>query len=167
MILFALDLAERVGFAYGEPADDPTVKSGVYVLPKTGLDIGQYLVAFDDWFRPMLEFTKADRVIFEATILVPGNSVQTARKLMALAGFTEYACKRAGIRCNDAPIKTVKQYFAGHGNATKAEMIAAAEGRGFDVVDDNQADALAVWHYSASRFVPTMAISAEPLFRGG
>ena len=41
-------------------------------------------------------------------------------------------------------VGTVKKAWTGKGNAKKAEMIAAARQRGIKVVDDNEADAVAI-----------------------
>ncbi len=42
------------------------------------------------------------------------------------------------------PVSTIKRHVTGKGNADKAAMIAAVKARGFNPVDDNEADALAI-----------------------
>jgi hypothetical protein len=41
-------------------------------------------------------------------------------------------------------VGTVKKHATGSGNAGKPAMIAAARARGFNLTDDNEADALAI-----------------------
>jgi Holliday junction resolvasome RuvABC endonuclease subunit len=53
-------------------------------------------------------------------------------------------CEEYGIECVGFSVATIKKFMAGKGNATKEEMIMAAKLRGFDPVDDNAADALAI-----------------------
>jgi Holliday junction resolvasome RuvABC endonuclease subunit len=53
-------------------------------------------------------------------------------------------CEEHGIRCVGIPVTTIKKYATGKGNATKEEMMDFARRRGFNPVDDNSADALAI-----------------------
>jgi crossover junction endodeoxyribonuclease RuvC len=42
------------------------------------------------------------------------------------------------------PVATIKRHITGKGNADKGAVIAAVRALGFDPVDDNEADALAL-----------------------
>jgi Holliday junction resolvasome RuvABC endonuclease subunit len=53
-------------------------------------------------------------------------------------------CEEMQIKCTGIPVATIKKFMTGKGNATKGEMIAAARLRGFEPVDDNESDALAI-----------------------
>jgi Holliday junction resolvasome RuvABC endonuclease subunit len=53
-------------------------------------------------------------------------------------------CEELGVKCTGVPVGTIKKFATGRGNASKEEMIAAAKSRGFEPVDDNEADALAI-----------------------
>lgn len=46
------------------------------------------------------------------------------------------------------PALTVKKFWTGSGRAKKPDMIAQAQREGYDVTDDNEADAIALYHYS-------------------
>ena len=46
------------------------------------------------------------------------------------------------------PALTIKKYWTGSGRAKKADMIAEAQKRGYDIVDDNQADSVALYVYA-------------------
>lgn len=153
--LLALDLATVTGWAFWRPGAD--VRSGVCKLPRTGEDVGRFLCAFEDWLKPFLELERPARVVFEAPILTAGKTdINTARKLMSLAAFTEVVCRRSGIRqyfeVNNA---TVRKHFVGVGRARdrrtlKDLTLDACRARGWDPRDDNAADALAVLDYAAA-----------------
>ncbi len=46
------------------------------------------------------------------------------------------------------PVGTIKKFWTGQGNATKAMMMDEARNRGFNPQDDNEADAIALLHYA-------------------
>jgi hypothetical protein len=55
-------------------------------------------------------------------------------------------CMERSIVPQPAGVGQIKKFWTGKGNATKDDMIAEARARGFDPVDDNEADALALLH---------------------
>ena len=59
--------------------------------------------------------------------------------------------RRKVILSGSLPEVTIKKHATGKGNAGKAEMIAAATARGFDPVDDNHADALALLDWAMTQ----------------
>ena len=64
-----------------------------------------------------------------------------------LATLTSW-CEHHNIPYQGVPVGTIKKHATGKGNAGKTEVIAAMCSRGHDVVDDNQADALALLHWA-------------------
>jgi hypothetical protein len=46
------------------------------------------------------------------------------------------------------PALTIKKYWTGSGRAKKPDMIAEAQKRGYDIVDDNEADSVALYVYA-------------------
>ena len=64
-----------------------------------------------------------------------------------LAHLTAW-CEHHKIPYQGVPVGTIKRHATGKGNAGKPEMIQAAKKLGFDVQDDNQADALALLDYA-------------------
>ena len=67
-------------------------------------------------------------------------------KYGALSGTLMAWCEENSIQYSSVPVGQIKRSWTGRGNASKQEMIAEANRRGFDVVDDNNADALALLH---------------------
>jgi hypothetical protein len=64
-----------------------------------------------------------------------------------LATLTSW-CEHHAIPYQGIPVGTIKRHATGKGNAGKAEMIAAARSQGYEVTDDNEADALALLRWA-------------------
>ena len=64
-----------------------------------------------------------------------------------LATLTAW-CEHHQIPYQGVPVGTIKKHATGKGNASKDEMIAAMRALGHAVTDDNEADALAILHWS-------------------
>ncbi|SHE63597.1 hypothetical protein SAMN05444279_105119 [Ruegeria intermedia] len=64
-----------------------------------------------------------------------------------LASLTSWGELR-GIPYAGVPVGTIKRHATGKGNANKDAMIAAAQARGFNPADDNEADAIAILHWA-------------------
>lgn len=64
-----------------------------------------------------------------------------------LATLTSF-CEHHKIPYQGVPVGTIKKHATGKGNASKDEMIKAMQAKGHPVTDDNEADALAILHWS-------------------
>lgn len=65
----------------------------------------------------------------------------------AYGGFLAHVtawCEQHAIPYEAVPVGTIKRHVTGKGNAGKEAVIAAVRELGFDPVDDNEADALAI-----------------------
>lgn len=162
--ILALDLSTRTGWAVCGPDYRPAtpleavngapradVRSGVHVIASPGAPIGPFLNAFHVWLGNKIELHKPHALVFEAPILTGGKtSLDTARKLMALAALTELIAWQAEMPIvREVNVASVKKFWTGNGHARKDEMMAAARARGFAPRDDNEADALAVMEFAA------------------
>lgn len=146
----------------------PAAVSGWHKMPKTGADVGWFLDAFDTWVVGLLDFHQPALVVFEApwvgskidqqTGRVSQTHQDTARKLMCLAGHTEFVCRRAAIECREANNATVRKHFAGKGRAPRAELkrltIEACRRRGWEPENDDEADALGLLDYAVACWRP-------------
>jgi crossover junction endodeoxyribonuclease RuvC len=56
-------------------------------------------------------------------------------------------CEQHKIPYKGVPVTTIKKFITGKGNANKADVIKAIQARGYDIKDDNQADAMALSLY--------------------
>jgi Holliday junction resolvasome RuvABC endonuclease subunit len=57
-------------------------------------------------------------------------------------------CEHHKIPYQGVPVGTIKKHATGKGNAGKEDMIKAMQALGHPVTDDNEADALALLHWS-------------------
>lgn len=60
-------------------------------------------------------------------------------------------CEHHNIHYEGVPVGTIKKHATGAGNAKKPQMIAEAQRLGFDPVDENEADALALMVYAIEK----------------
>lgn len=60
-----------------------------------------------------------------------------------LATLTAW-CEQHSIPYQGGPVSTIKRFITGKGNADKQSVINAVRSRGFNPVDDNEADAIAI-----------------------
>lgn len=156
MKIGALDLSTHTGWAFGWSDGEPSF--GTLDLPKTGDDIGRFIASYDEWLRAMLAVECPDVVVFEAPLLTRGKTtIATARKLIGLATHTELVCWQLRTRCSESNIGSIKLFFAGSGRAEKDDMKAVARRYGWNVKDDNQADALGLWASAVHHYAPAHA----------
>lgn len=64
-----------------------------------------------------------------------------------LAHLTAW-CEDHEIAYQGVGVGVIKKFMTGAGNASKEAMLQAAKDKGFDPVDDNEADALAILFWS-------------------
>jgi len=69
-----------------------------------------------------------------------------------LAHLTAW-CEHHRMPYPGVPVGTIKKHATSRGNANKAAMVAAMRARGYTVADDNEADALALLHWTLARGV--------------
>ena len=149
--ILAFDLAENVGFAFWRPGAN-RVYSGSFRLPETGSDVGWYLTVFEKKAKELLTFHTPDLCVFEAPWVGPKTHQDTARKLLCLAGFTEFLCRKAGADYREAHNQSVKKHFLGRGNlpSKQAKRLCVEKCRelGWSPSNHDEADALAVLSYA-------------------
>lgn len=61
-------------------------------------------------------------------------------------------CEEHGVPYQGIPVKTIKRFIAGNGNASKEKVIEEVKKTGFNPVDDNEADALALMFWARKHF---------------
>ena len=144
MGVLALDLGTKTGFALGR---DGTVVSGVQDFSPGRFDSSAMrFKRFDDWLDEMLA-TGVDHIVYEEVRRHRGTDAAHI-----YGGFHSHLMvkgERGSIPIEGYAVGSIKRAWTGKGNASKDEMIAAAIKRGFDPVDDNEADALAMLHMAS------------------
>lgn len=137
--ILALDLALNCGWA----TSSPKIKFGTATFRDTRFDgAGIRFLRFEQWLID--NGSDADLVVYEGVMnhssLDAGHSY--GGYLAILLKWSEHT----RIPCGAFPVGTIKKFWTGNGAAKKDAMIKEAHRRGFNVSDDNQADALAILH---------------------
>lgn len=140
--LLALDLGTMTGWACG--------KQGLVVSGSWDLKPGRYegggmrFVKLIGLLDKLFAATPFDQVVFEEVRRHAGTDA--AHIYGGLMGTLTAWCETTALPYKGVPVGTIKKYATGNGNASKGAMIAAAKGWGYNPRDDNEADALALWH---------------------
>jgi hypothetical protein len=104
---------------------------------------GMRYLRFGKWLDQTLDVTGGvDAVYFEEVRRHAGTDAAHVHGGL-LATLTSW-CEGCSIPYSGVPVGTWKRHACGKGNASKDDVIAAMRARGFEPVDDNEADALAV-----------------------
>jgi crossover junction endodeoxyribonuclease RuvC len=167
--ILALDLAARTGWAFGAALDCSPL-SGSVRFAKPGASLGMVFSTCRTWVRDVALLHQPDVIVFESPMtpehMAGRTNAATIRLLVGLAAIVEEACFGRDVR--EAKVIDIRRHFIGS-NPRRAEAktrtIAACRRLGFSPVDDNAADALALWHYQATVFEPLLSLQTHPLFR--
>ena len=140
--LMALDLGTTTGFAL--QTSDGVIASGTVSLRPSRYDGGgmRYL-RFRGWLDSIAEDARGIHMISYEEIRRHLSTDSSHVYGGLLATLTAW-CEQRGIAYQGVPVGTIKRHITGKGNADKAAVIAAVRARGFNPVDDNEADALAI-----------------------
>lgn len=153
-VLF-LDISTNLGWCCAPPDGEP--RFGTVRLPSTDNNIGRLLDAFHDWLDGFLDIERPEVVGIEKPISTARTHIMTARKLLGLTGHAELVCRWHEVRCVEVQIQHIKKHLAGHGWAKKPEMVRAARRYGWQVRNDNEADACGGWMFLISSLHPAHA----------
>ena len=147
MRILALDLGTHTGWALLE---DGAIYSGVETF-----DVGRHcgggmrFLNFKRWLTEMKSGATFDAVYYEE--VARHAATHAAHVYGAFWGHLTAWCEHHEIPYEGIPVGTIKKSATGKGNAGKPEMIAAARAAGFDVDDDNEADAICLLQHIKSR----------------
>jgi Holliday junction resolvasome RuvABC endonuclease subunit len=137
--VLALDLGTKMGFAIVKGG---VITSGTRKLHHNRSASGARFLDFRNWLIVTIDTCGIDRVYFERVYAHKGTDA--AHVYGGFMYTLAAVCVEKKILCVGIPVGTIKKFATGSGNATKEEMIAAARSRGFNPIDDNEADALAI-----------------------
>jgi len=144
--ILALDLGTTTGWALRQL--DGTISSGTVAFkPQRFEGGGMRFLRFKRWLNELRQ-TAGD---IQGVVLEEVRSHAGVDAAHAYGGFLGHLtawCEQHHIPYQGVPVGTIKKHATGKGNAGKAAMIAAAQARGFQPHDDNEADALALLHWA-------------------
>jgi len=144
MTTLALDLGTKTGWA---AASGDNIISGVETFKNDRFSGGgmRYL-RFGKWLKETHGHLEIKTVYFEEVRRHAGTDA--AHVYGGLMAVLTAFCEEHKIPYQGVPVGTIKKFWTGKGNAPKDVMIAEAIERGFNPIDDNEADALALLHWS-------------------
>lgn len=147
MTVLALDLGTTTGWAYG--SDTRLLRHGSWTLKTSRFDSwSMRFVRFEKLLAEMYATVRFSQIVYEEVRRHAGTDA--AHTYGAFMATLLRWCEERGVPCEGVPVGTIKKHWTKMGNASKAEMMADAKRRGFDVSDDNETDALALAHWFLS-----------------
>lgn len=170
-ILF-LDLATTFGWCEGVPGEKPIF--GHERFAPEGADSPAVFAGAIKWLATRCQAFKPRTIAYEAPLdprhMGEKTTMNTARRLIGLPACIEGAAYLSGVwDIREARADDVRYFLLGK-KVKKAEAKGLVIGKlrdlGYDVHDDNAADALAGWLYTCSLIAPGVARETSPLFSG-
>lgn len=144
-MLLALDIGTTTGFAIGKPG---AVTTGTWSFkPHRHEGGGMRYLRFLRQITEIHDLLSVDEVVYEEVRRHLGTDA--AHVYGGLLGQLTAFCEERAIPYRGVPVGTIKSFATGKGNASKEAMIAAAKSWGYEPADDNEADAIALWHCQA------------------
>jgi Holliday junction resolvasome RuvABC endonuclease subunit len=142
--ILALDLGTKTGWAITVKALD---NSGVEDFSTKRFEGGgMRYVRFYNWLDKTLDHWEGiDQIYFEEVRRHIGTdaSHMYGGFMATLTGW----CERRCIPYQGVPVKVIKKYITGTGNANKQMVVDSVNSRGYEARDYNEADALALLLY--------------------
>ena len=144
MIILSLDLATSTGWA-SYVDSHITIGSASFAL-KRGDSPGMRFLRCRSWLREMLKLLgNIDLIVYEQPHQRGGHPTQVAMGLVTeVLSFSA----RANIETTTVHSMSLKKWATGKGNAKKSRMIEEAKNRGYDVTNDDEADAVLMLEYT-------------------
>jgi len=169
-MILALDLASVCGWAVGDPGK--LLAHGSLRFARQGSSHEAIFAKAHVWLDDKIETFRPTTVVWEAPLPASfkrgKTNVDTTTLLYglpAVIGALTYLRRIYDIR--KAATRDVRLHFIGQnpkGAKAKPMVIRQCRAMGWDVKDDNEADACATWHYMCSLIRPELAIRPTPLF---
>lgn len=151
MKMLALDLGTRTGWALRSA--DLSITSGTAEFRNDRWQGGgMRFLRFRAWLFELSNLSGGlDVVVYEAVRKHAG--VDAAHAYGGWLAILTTWCEHHNVAYEGVPVGTIKRHIAGKGNADKAAVIAAVKALGFQPVDENEADALALLHWAIAHGV--------------
>jgi len=187
--ILALDIATTTGYAFAEPGGVPEFKAFRAVPPVDAGGDGDVYVAFERWLNELIDRLDPAIVVFESPYLPrasAGRTVRSAtgtvlyktqpaqinmhtiRRLLVLCGIAEKVAAERRLICREEDTRTIQKTFTGYGGGKRVEKKAAVMRvcrlYGWNVTNDNEADALALLVSAEAILFPMVRRSTGTLF---
>jgi hypothetical protein len=172
MLVLALDIATRTGFACGRVGELPTFGSIRFGNASSNDNV--IFAGALNWCARFLDPQPRPELLAIESLLPPdamgGRTTRNVRdRLAGLHGIVRaVACLRDIPRIEAYAVGDVRQHFIGDRKAkrevAKRETMRRCVQLDWHVQDDNAADALATWSFACSLIDPRLAPRTVPLF---
>jgi len=147
--ILALDLGTTTGWALRDRTGHITSGSESF-RPQRFEGGGMRYLRFRRWISEVQEsVSEIQFLYFEEVRRHVG--VDAAHVYGGLLATLTAWCEHHQIPYQGVPVGTIKKHATGKGNAGKADVIMAIRARGYDPVDDNEADALALLNWAIAQ----------------
>ena len=156
--IVCLDLGTKTGFAVLRP--DGKIESGqVNLQPKASEGPGMRYVRFRQWLVELKRVhDPISEIVYESVMGHGAFQVIAAHCYGGLLATLQAFGEHHGIAYRGIGVSTIKKQFAGHGKASKTDVIRQCEALGFRPDSDNEADAIALLHVATNR-CPVLTMS--------
>jgi len=168
--ILALDLATVTGWAWGKPGETP--KFGQQRFGKPLATRPQIYKQYRLWLGLFCSAHKIDWIVYESPQLpftmTSRTNIGTIRLLIGLCELLEEWAPEHDIELREASVSQVRCHFIGANlkrDLAKRLTIERCKAMGWDVQNDDQGDALALWHYQACLMDPILGTKSTPLFQ--
>jgi hypothetical protein len=167
--VLALDLASVSGWAVGEPGAKPL--HGSIRFASKGASHEAIFSSAMQWAEKKIVFHRPSLIVWEAPLagFKGGRTTNDVTTILfglpAVVGAIAY--QRGVYDIRKADTRDVRNHFIGcNPKRAKAKPLVMQKCRamGWEVEDDNEADALATWSYMCALIEPRLAIRPTPLF---
>lgn len=125
-----------------------------------------------DWMEDKIAVYGPKLIVWEAPLITSFSRGRTTNDtttvlygLPAVIGCCAY--KRGIFDIRKAETRAVRMHFIGQNpkrQIAKPMVMRQCRAQGWDITDDNEADALATWSYMGSLLKPELALRPTPLF---
>ena len=137
MNILALDIATKTGWK-------TKTASGTWDLkPNRGESEGMRVVRFKSKVKELVSMEGITIIAYERPAGMHKASIMVASEMV---GALKDLCIEMNINLACYSAQQIKKFATGKGNAGKPEMIEAAKKLGYSPVDDNEADAIHLYH---------------------
>lgn len=144
--ILTLDLGTKTGWAFG---DEFGIESGIVNFSTKRFEGGgMRYMRFRDWLNEMIGLLTEEnlnQIYFEEVRRHIGTDA--AHMYGGFMATLTSWCEDYKIPYQGIPVGVIKKHITGKGNASKQMVIEAVRAFGHDVVDDNEADAIAMLLY--------------------
>jgi hypothetical protein len=171
-LILGLDIATRCGWASGRVGETPIAGSIRFGSSSSNENV--IFAAALDWASSFLQpRPRPDVVMIEAMLPIEAMQGRTQRavrdRLAGLHGVIRAVAQLRGVgRIESCTVGDVRGHFIGHRRAkrvdAKKETMRFCRCMGWEVRDDDAADACAIWSYACAQIDPQTALRTTPLF---